>query len=214
MKLRDTIKYRHDLYIVSDRHKRLMKAASEIFPHVIHGFCVEHLRRNLIHKFRGSGDGLGWKFKAAYMAATIPEYEEYLAMQDVDNAKIRLWLDKIGSHRWARCMAGPRRFGVLTSNCAESLNKVNVTVREYSISKLIDFLRQHMQKWFTERSEKASKKTTILSSKCEKHLVALQYASTHIQVKPSSYLEFEVVDRDCRSFIVNLSKKMYSCGVF
>ncbi|CAH9101577.1 unnamed protein product, partial [Cuscuta europaea] len=102
----------------------------------------------------------------------------------------------------------------MTSNCAESMNNVNVFAREYSISKLIDFLRERMQQWFTERKESAEKTRTILAPTREKHLVTLQGQACRMQVKPASYTEFEVVDRHCRSFVVDLNSKTCSCGEF
>ncbi|CAH9108487.1 unnamed protein product [Cuscuta europaea] len=200
-KVCQSIQYRHDLYVVSDRHKGLIKAVSEILPHASHGFCVAHLRRNMTHKFRGSAATLGWKFKAAYMAATVKEYDDYLSMLDSENSRIRTWLDKIGANTWSKVISGPKRYNIMTSNCAESMNKVNVCAREYSVSKLVDFLRERMQQWFTERKDKAEKTSTILTRKCEKRLVALQAEATRMKVKPSCAYEFEVVDSRCTSFV-------------
>ncbi|CAH9085629.1 unnamed protein product, partial [Cuscuta epithymum] len=213
-KVREALMFREDMYIVSDRHKGLISAAKRIFPHAGHGYCVEHLRRNMISKFRGSTVDLCWKFKAAYMAATVKEYEEYMSLLDSEDIRIRPWLDKIGSHKWAKCMSGPRRYDIMTSNCAESMNNVDVSAREYSVSKLIDFLRGRMQQWFAERKEKAEMTTTILSKKREKVLVALQSQASRLRVKPCSFLEFEVIDRHSRSFVVDLNAKTCTCGEF
>ncbi|CAH9090341.1 unnamed protein product [Cuscuta europaea] len=71
-----------------------------------------------------------------------------------------------------------------------------------------------MHQWFSERSEATLKTSTLLSNKCESHLVALQSEYTRLQVKPSSIFEFEVVDRKCRSFGVDLTHKTCTCGVF
>ncbi|CAH9087555.1 unnamed protein product [Cuscuta epithymum] len=98
-RLSGSISMRSDMYIVYDRHKGLISAAAEVFPHALHGFCVEHLRRNLISKFRSGANGLGWKFKAAYSANTMQELEEYLSMLDTEDARIRPWLSKVGNHR-------------------------------------------------------------------------------------------------------------------
>ncbi|CAH9062888.1 unnamed protein product [Cuscuta europaea] len=213
-KVCQSIKYRHDLYVVSDRHKGLIKAVSELLPHASHGFCVAHLGRNITSKFRGSAAGLGWKFKAAYMAATMKEYDDYLSMLDSEDPGIRHWLDKLGANTWSKVMSGPKRYNIMPSNCAESMNKVNVCAREYSVSKLVDFLRERMQQWFTERKDKAEKTSTILTKKCEKRLVAMQAESTRMKVKPSCAYEFEVVDSRCKSFVVNLNSRSCTCGHF
>ncbi|CAH9072321.1 unnamed protein product [Cuscuta europaea] len=117
----------------------------------------------MISKFKGSAIDLGWKFKAAYMASTVKEYEEYMALLDSEDTRIRPWLEKIGSHKWAKCVCGPRMYDIMTSNCAESMNNVDVSAREYSVAKLIDSLRVRMQQWFTERKEKAEKTTSFLT---------------------------------------------------
>ncbi|CAH9112058.1 unnamed protein product [Cuscuta europaea] len=111
-------------------------------------------------------------------------------------------------------MCGPSRYDVMTSNCAESMNNVNVSVREYCIAKLIDFIRERMQKWFVERKENAENTQTILTNKREKHLVDLQRQAAKLKVKPTSYFEFEVVDRHCRSFVVDLQTRTCTCGEF
>ncbi|CAH9084974.1 unnamed protein product, partial [Cuscuta epithymum] len=137
-----------------------------------------------------------------------------MCLLDSEDVRIRPWLEKIGVEKWAKCMSSPRIYDVMTSNCAESLNNVNVSAREYSISKLVDFLRERMKLWFTERKELAEKTCTILATKREKHLVARQGQACRMQVKPASYIEFEVVDRHCRSFLVDLNAKTCTCNVF
>ncbi|CAH9058076.1 unnamed protein product [Cuscuta europaea] len=144
-KLSESLTFHEDMHILSDRHKGILSAAKRIFPHASHGYCVEHLCRNMISKFKGNATDLGWKFKAAYKAATIKEFEEYMALLDSQEVRIRPWLEKIGTHKWAKCMCGTRRYDVMTSNCAESMNNVNVSARECCIAKLIDFIRKRMQ---------------------------------------------------------------------
>ncbi|CAH9055782.1 unnamed protein product [Cuscuta europaea] len=180
--VRDSITFRPDMFIVSDRHEGILGAVKDIFPHALHGYCVEHLRRNMVPKFRGAGKNLGWKFKAAYMASTLKEFEEYMSLLDSEDIRIRPWLEKIGFEKWAKCMSGPRRYDIMTSNCAESMNNVNVSAREYSTSKLVDFLRERMQQWFSERKENAEKTRTFFAPTREKHLVALQGQACRMQV--------------------------------
>ncbi|CAH9090814.1 unnamed protein product [Cuscuta epithymum] len=213
-KVSESLTFRDDLYILSDRNEGLLSAAKEIFPHASHGYCVEHLRRNMVSKFKGSAVDLGWKFKAAYKAATLKEFEEYMCLLDSQDVRIRPWLEKVGTHKWAKCMCGPSRYDVMTSNCAESMNNVNAAAREYCIAKLLDFIRERMQQWFVKRKEKAEKTQTILTNKHEKHLVALQSQAAKLKVKPASYFEFEVVDRHCRSFVVDLQARTCTCAEF
>ncbi|CAH9094980.1 unnamed protein product [Cuscuta europaea] len=102
----------------------------------------------------------------------------------------------------------------MTSNNAESLNSVDRIPREYPIAKLIDFLRDRMQKWFCERRDNAEKNKTILSEYFETKLRSFHAESSMMLVKPASSYEFEVVDKTSRSFVVNLKEKTCSCRVF
>ncbi|CAH9089170.1 unnamed protein product [Cuscuta europaea] len=90
-------------------------------------------------KFRGSAKDLGWKFKAAYSASTVKQYEYYMSLLDTQDARIHPWSEKVGIQKWAKCMSGFNRFNVMTSNCAESLNSVNACARQYCVSKVINF---------------------------------------------------------------------------
>ncbi|CAH9141044.1 unnamed protein product [Cuscuta epithymum] len=213
-KVRSCIEHRSDMYIISDRHKGILSAVRKIFPHSGHGFCVEHLRRNMTSKFRGSAKDLGWKFKAAYSASTVKEFEYYMSLLDTQDARIRPWLEKVGIEKWAKCMSGFNRFNVMTSNCAESLNSVNACARQYCVSKLINFLRERMQEWFKARREIAESTCTKLSEKYEKLLVSLQFESSRMKVNASCAYEFEVIDRKCRRFVVNLNSRICTCGQF
>ncbi|RAL49764.1 hypothetical protein DM860_002055 [Cuscuta australis] len=142
------------------------------------------------------------------------ECEEYLQMLDEQDHRIRAYLSKIGQPRWAHCKSGPYRYSVMTSNAAESMNNVNNSAREYPICKLVDFIRERMQKWFHERLQTASSTTTILPRKLESELITLQRDAFRMKVKPASPYEFEVVDRWSRAFVVNLRDKSCTCGDF
>ncbi|VFQ60321.1 unnamed protein product [Cuscuta campestris] len=212
--LKTTLTPRHDLYIVSDRHEGILHAVQNIFPNAGHGFCTEHITRNLRGKFKGPKEDLTWKFRKASRAPTEVECEEYLKMLDEQDQRIRSYLSQIGESRWACCKSGPFRYSVMTSNAAESMNNVNNSAREYPICKLVDFIRERMQKWFHDRFETASSTSTILPKKLESELITLQRDAFKMKVKPSCPYEFEIVDRWTRSYVVNLRDKSCTCGEF
>ncbi|RAL50867.1 hypothetical protein DM860_005223 [Cuscuta australis] len=111
---------------------------------------------------------------AASRAATVEECEEYLSMLDEDDPRIRVYLDKIGVAKWSRCKSPTSRYSSMTSNLAESMNNVNKNARDYSVAKLVEFLRGRMQRWFHERAEIASSTRTPLPKKRENELIQLQ----------------------------------------
>ncbi|CAH9100602.1 unnamed protein product [Cuscuta epithymum] len=102
----DCIAFQPDMFIVSDKHEGILSDVSDIFSHALHEYCVEHLRHNMVPKFRGADKNLGWKFKAAYMTSTQKEFEEYMSLLDSEDVHIRPWLRKIDFQKWAKCMSG------------------------------------------------------------------------------------------------------------
>ncbi|RAL41585.1 hypothetical protein DM860_013119 [Cuscuta australis] len=157
-----------------------------------HGYCTEHIARNLRTKFKGPKEDLTWKFRKASRAATEVECEEYLQMLEEQDHRIRAYLSQIGQTKWARCKSGPYRHSVMTSNAAESMNNVNNSAREYPIFKLVDFIHERMQKWFHECFETASTTSTILPNKLESELITLQRDAFNMKVKPACPYEFEL----------------------
>ena len=51
----------------------------------------------------------------------------------------------------------------MTNNNAEALNALNVKVRQFPVSKLMDWLRERSMKWFYERRDAAAKTNTLLT---------------------------------------------------
>ncbi|VFQ83199.1 unnamed protein product [Cuscuta campestris] len=140
-------------------------------------------------KFKGPKEDLTGKFRKASRAATELECKEYQQMLDEQDHRTRAYLSKIGQTRWARCKSGQHRYSVLTSNAAESMNNVNNSAREYPICKLVDFIRERMQKWFHERFETASSTATILPRKLESELITLQRDAFKMKVQQKEHCD-------------------------
>ena len=41
------------MVIISDHHQSIIKGVKKVFPNIVHGFCVQHLKANLTTKFCG-----------------------------------------------------------------------------------------------------------------------------------------------------------------
>ncbi|CAH9124156.1 unnamed protein product [Cuscuta epithymum] len=212
--LKRSLTHRDDLYIVSDRHEGIINAVRSVFPHAEHGYCVYHILANLKTRFRGSQTSVSWKFLQAARVGSVYECEEYLCMLDVEDERIRTYLERIGHDKWSRAYASRNRYSVMMSNNAESLNAVNATAREYPICKLIEFIIARMQKWFCERRETSMSNTCRLSTHFESELVVLQAMAAVMTVKPSCAFEFEVFDKKSRSYVVNLTERTCTCREF
>ena len=108
-------------------------------------------------------------------------------MLDAENPEIRRYLaNDVGYQRWARCMFRAKRYGIMTNNNAESLNALNVKVRQFPVSKLMDWLRERSMRWFYERREVAANTQTILTKEYQAR--AEKYTSYAVRMLVSVYL--------------------------
>ncbi|KAM6566215.1 hypothetical protein CsatA_025343 [Cannabis sativa] len=60
----------------------------------------------------------------------------------------------------------------MTSNAAESFNKVTEEFKKYPVTILVELIRFTLQNWFADRLEKASKGTIPLTTTFENDLIA------------------------------------------
>lgn len=181
-KLREAIGEREHQVIVSDRNKGIKRAVEKVFTHSEHGYCMFHLLQNVRNKFKELTKQAKWKFFGAANAYTVVEWEKFMVMLDEENPAIRAYLLDVGPAKWARSHFSEKRYSIMTSNNAESLNAVFLKAREFPISKIVDFLRERMTKWFFERRQRATETVTHLSVKAHLKLVGYIAEASGMQV--------------------------------
>ena len=121
--LRDALHINNDgdgIVALSDREKGIENVLNEILPRASHGFCVFHSMKNVKQKFHTALDGL--LFKAA-KAANIQDYNEALTRINNLHSAAGKYIEDPNPEKWARALFPARRFGHITSNIAESMNK-------------------------------------------------------------------------------------------
>ena len=121
--LRDTLHVTNDgdgIVALSDREKGIENAMKEIFPRVSHGFCVFHIMKNVKKRYHTALDGL--LFKAA-KASHVHEYHATIAQIKSLHDAAGQYIEDSNPEKWARALFPVRRFGHVTSNMAESMNK-------------------------------------------------------------------------------------------
>ena len=170
--------------IVSDRNNGICNAVAKVFPNSAHGYCAHHLLGNVKNNFKGLTKSFNWKFYGAAKAYTRMEFEKYMRMIDRENIEIRQYLEnEVGHEKWARCYITNTRYSIMTSNNAESMNAMDSKARDFPISKLIDWLRERMQKWFYDRRELATASTKVLTPKFQKRMDDSHALSTLMLVR-------------------------------
>ncbi|CAH9131162.1 unnamed protein product [Cuscuta epithymum] len=213
-KLKEAIGEREDMCFVSDRNEGLISAAKENFPNVNHGHCVQHLLGNIISKYGGKKDRVTCFFNGVARAPTEQMWQYYMKLLDAEDPRIRHYSAEIGERKWARWRIERRRYSIVTSNNAETLNSIVGIAREYPIAMLVEFLRTKMQSWFQARGELANSQQSKLSPAAELVLVNLLSDSAGMIVRPCTAFTFEVIDKSCRAYAVDLAKRKCSCREF
>ena len=167
-RLKEAIGTREDLVFVSDRKSSIPKAVEKVFPDASHGFCMQHLLRNLNSNFKGVHvDAIFYRCAKAYRKE---DFGYFMRQLEAVRPAIRNYLLQVGVEKWARAHFERKRYDVMTTNISESLNNVLVNAREYPIEALIEHFRSLLQRWFYERRNKADQTFTYLTNHANKCL--------------------------------------------
>ena len=149
-KLYESIGEIHGLCVISDRNQGIENACALIFPNAKHGVCGKHVHGNVVQKRGESSKTAKIFFKAtkAYTVHTFNMFYELLRAHDLVAWK---YVDDIGPEKWSRAHFPGRRYNLMTSNHAESINAVTRHARKMPIMMLMEFYRSIMQQWYFQR---------------------------------------------------------------
>ncbi|KAM6541244.1 hypothetical protein CsatB_005691 [Cannabis sativa] len=212
-KLKETYGERKDLVIISDRHQSIENAVQTVYPNVFHGACIFHLLNNIKANLHIHGDDLTINFVKAAKAYTLVGFEYYMAALDKIDARIRPYLEKVGYHTWARSHSPKRRYTMMTSNIAESINAANKAARNLPITLMLECIRSVVQKWVWTNGNEANGTFTAISSEAEAVLRENYLKSTKFEVRQCNTIFSEVIE-ERGTYIVNIQEKTCTCRRF
>ncbi|GMN59607.1 hypothetical protein TIFTF001_028698 [Ficus carica] len=209
-KLRDPIGTRESLAIVADRHKGIEYAANIVYPDAAFGICVQHLAANLKTRYKDFKGPLKTYFDGASRSYLVNEHQRHMESIRCRNPDMHRYPVQTDSTKWSRAYFNGRRYAIMTSNIAKSLNSVDWKARLMPVG----FLRELLQIWFVERHEEALKITSKLAPKVEK-LIHTNF-SLGLIVTPQSADQFEyaVTNNTAQTWIVDMSKRTCTCRRF
>ena len=150
-----------ELALISDRHKAISNAIGKVYPKSSRGICTYHLYKNILLRFRG-GDAFRLVKKAA-SAFTLADFNTTFEEIQAMNPGLHKYLETADIQKWARVHFPGDRYNLMTTNIAESINKVISSSRTLPIVKLLDALRLMMTRWFTSRRIAAGTTKTTLT---------------------------------------------------
>lgn len=163
-------------------HKSIINAVQTVYPNAFHGACIFHLLNNVKVKLDIHGADLTVNFVKAAKAYTVAEFEQYMTVLDKIDVRIRPYLIEAGYKTWARSHAPKRRYTMMTSNIAESLNAALKAARNLPIKVMMECIRSLVQQWVWANGEDARGTFTEISSEAEAVLRENFLISTKLEV--------------------------------
>ncbi|KAM6543651.1 hypothetical protein CsatB_008098 [Cannabis sativa] len=153
--------------VAYDANNQLFPVAFAIVD-TCHCACFKHITMNVVHKFKT--DVCNKQIWLAAYAWNKTECDRHFEVLKQMDPAIATYVEQIGFEKWARPYCPGDRYNIMTSNAAESFNKVTEEFRKYPVTILVDFIRFTLQNWFASRLEKASKCATPLATTFENDL--------------------------------------------
>ncbi|KAK1365569.1 hypothetical protein POM88_041130 [Heracleum sosnowskyi] len=194
------------------------KKEYHMYPEVPHVFCIFHLLSNIKSKFKKNSKKIKDAFFSAANAYTVKKFEYHMKELDKVDRRVQLFLQEVGYEKWAKVYSLNNRYSNMTSNVAESLNSVTMSIRELPICTMLESLRALVQKWSYSNRNTANATSTRLTTKFEEILKKNYLYSVDLTVHPTNHILFEVHNGE-RKNVVDLSKrscratvKQINCG--
>ncbi|KAM6580868.1 hypothetical protein CsatA_004642 [Cannabis sativa] len=140
------------------------------------------------------GDDLTINFVKAAKAYTLVGFKYYMAALDKLDARIRPYLEKVGYCTWARSHSPKRRYTMMTSNIAESINAANKATRNLPITLMLECIRSVVQKLVWTNGNEANGTFTEISSEAKAVLRENYLKSIKFEVRQYNIIFSEVIE--------------------
>ncbi|XP_075099296.1 uncharacterized protein LOC142176123 [Nicotiana tabacum] len=115
--------------------------------------------------------------------------------------------------RWARSWFPRRRYDMLTTNMAESMNSILLKGREMPILRILDFIQERLGEWFYERRKKANETFHRVSIWAEEEMTKKMDLACKIFVFNLDSMLFRI-NSEGIEFIADLKKRTCDCLEF
>ncbi|KAL5159749.1 hypothetical protein HKD37_15G044012 [Glycine soja] len=226
--LHEHVTYKNGICLISDRHASIKSVvANEALgwqpPHGYHVYCVRHIASNFNRKFNNAKQKEMFK-KLAYTPCKHVFDQNLEKFRQLSPAIAR-WIDRISKEKWSMAYdTSGRRYGHMTTNLSECVNKVLKDCRSIPITALVMSTYSRCRKYFVDRGRQAQRQLREGQVYCSKLVTELrknqEQACSHIvRVYDIHSTRFEVEEtfnpitqRGGQKWAVNLNGHYCQCG--
>ncbi|KAH1261728.1 hypothetical protein GmHk_02G004531 [Glycine max] len=206
---------KNGICLISNRHASIKSVvAKEALgwqpPHGYHVYCVRHIASNFNRKFNNA--------KQKEMLKKLDKFRQL-------SPAIATWIDRISKEKWTMTYDREgRRYGHMTTNLLECINKVLKNCRNIPITALIKSMYSRCRKYFVEHGRQTQRQLNEGQVYCSKLVKELrknqEQACLHIvRVYNIHSTRFEVEEtfnpitqRGGQKWAVNLNGHYCQCG--
>ena len=137
------------MIIISDRHISIKNTVASVFPEAAHGLCAFHMKNNVSSTYKNP-DIITLFVKASKVYRT-DEFRELMEELNIVKPKAYEKLMDDDVRKWSCAYYPIRRYDLMTTNIAESMNSALRHARKLPITPLMESIRVILQKWFQNR---------------------------------------------------------------
>ncbi|KAK3199041.1 hypothetical protein Dsin_022456 [Dipteronia sinensis] len=184
-----------DLVIISDRKNSIITGVEKVVPNSLHGACAVHLKRNMLRRY-GKNKVLKDIFIKAVNVYRVNKFTRCMEQFANINSEAAMYVTGVGFERWARAYSPRKRYNIMSSNIAESMNNAIKYCQELPITGVIDYIRGVHQNWFHDRRTSAGKLKSTLTTEADVNIGVKDEKASYLRVYPITYYSFLVNDRD------------------
>ncbi|KAK9177079.1 hypothetical protein WN944_029100 [Citrus x changshan-huyou] len=185
-----------------------------------HGATVRHCARHIFANLRSNHPDIIYRnlFWTAARATSEKEWEDNMnkiktAKKDTQAAYD--YLIKIDKKQWARhAFPDDVKVDHVTNNLNESWNSWLNEYKDNPVLTLMEFIRKKVMKRLYKRHSDARKWIGKLPPTVRRKLNVSRQEGRYVRVLMASEYEFEVIDENNKTFIVNMQNKTCDCGVY
>ncbi|KAK3226064.1 hypothetical protein Dsin_005926 [Dipteronia sinensis] len=207
--LRTVIRYPECVMLVSDRHAGIFSGMDAIFPDAAHGVCAYHLSQNLKRICKHRDDVIKLYYRATYMYR-VEEFDREMAELKATHRKVYDELIQVGIEKFSRVHSPRKRYHMMTTNIAESINSCLLAIRKLPITSIVEFIPDLLQRWFHDRRINAREMPTFLTHDANAHIKQRILPSQRCEIHPIDFHRFKVDDK-WNEAIVDLEQRSCSC---
>ena len=135
--------------IISDRHNSIGKAIRKVYPLGARGICTYHLYKNILGRYKGKE-----AFRLVKKAARCFRMSDFTVIFEEIEAihpALHGYLQRADVRLWTRVHFSGERYNLMTTNIAESMNRVLSHARGLNIVRILESIRVMMTRWFANR---------------------------------------------------------------